>query len=117
MAKLSEEEFLEITNLHNPRKFSDAICDLVRNESIVVLQRRQQNGLVQSLGFPAVKRDCSFPPGPPACAGSLSEAWRVDQTASDAGRALGLPGRRSLGPPWAGSGQSLGMLLRSPNRN
>ena len=34
MAKLSEEEFLEIANLHNPRKFSDAICDLVRNEGL-----------------------------------------------------------------------------------
>jgi len=34
MAKLSEEEFLEITNLHNPRKFSDAICDLVRDEGL-----------------------------------------------------------------------------------
>ena len=34
MAKLTEEEFFEITNLHNPRKFSDAICELVRNEGI-----------------------------------------------------------------------------------
>ena len=34
MAKLTEEEFLEITNLHNPKKFSDAICNLVRSEGL-----------------------------------------------------------------------------------
>ena len=34
MAKLTEEEFLEITNLHNPRKFSDAIYELVSSEGL-----------------------------------------------------------------------------------
>tara|TARA_Y100001949_G_C15836700_1_gene264428 strand:+ start:54 stop:308 length:255 start_codon:yes stop_codon:yes gene_type:complete len=34
MKSLSEEEFLEITKLHNPKKFSDAICSLVRVEGL-----------------------------------------------------------------------------------
>ena len=34
MPKLTEAEFLEVTNLHNPRRFSEAICELVRSEGL-----------------------------------------------------------------------------------